>query len=659
MPYAPRETPRSGGRRRTRAAAATFAAGLALGPMMIAAPAAALGEDGPFELPLTTSEITVAPATETRVDIAAFVEDSAEPELDLGSTRLEIPQDAPADARERMTLSEDGRRLEIAGEGTWSIQGTQIVYLPAPGSPGAATPVALTIGSVHETRSEPAELTVAAPDSVVQRVRASAGQSVTVHLLEQDPQLVAGQQELLLEGLPNGSTVTSDGTRLVVPQQGSWQLSEDRLSLTFTPVRSKLGSQPTPVRYASYDESGQPARAGTVTVMTPVIPDTYRSAPFGDPIVFNLAEGMQNVSASTLELALPTDEPGAIELSEDRTEAVVPDQGVWRLDRSAGTVTFTPDSREVTVAAPMGVIGGDGEGATSSRALLDPGYPVMADLTAAGVHGSPVVFDLADQPGRDVRADAITFTVPIPEGATLAADARSLRVPGEGTWAYDVDAKTVTFTPATAEPGLVVTPVTIESPSVYSDNATTSTLTVQYASSVPTIRADDARTPPGTPVTADVLANDTPGAVGQPLDPASLRLRSLDAVNLEELENWTGSRLEIPDEGVFTIGNDGVLSFQPAAGFVGTTPRIDYLVTDSAGVVSRGTFAVEVDPEAESGAATPQDTAGINTVLAGLLPGAASTAVVFGAVVGLTLFAGGTMLWIGTRMEIDRRTWKD
>lgn len=642
-----------------RAAAASFAAGLALGPVMIASPAVALGEDGPFDLPLTTSEITVAPATETRVDIAAFVEDSAEPELDLGSTRLAIPEDVPAEVRERMTLSEDGLRLEVAGEGTWSIQGAQIVYLPDPGSSGATSPVALTIGSVHETRSEPAELTVAAPDSVVQRVQASAGESVTVHLLEQDPQVVAGQQELLLEGLPIGSTVTSDGTRLVVPEQGTWTLSEDRLSLTFTPVTSKLGIQPAPVRYATFDESGQPARAGTVTVTTPVIPDMHRSAPFGDPIVFNLAEGMQNVSASTLELALPADEPGAAELSEGGTRATVPGQGVWRLDRTAGTVTFTPDSREVTVTAPMGVVGGNGEGEVASRALLDTSYPIMADLAAGGVHGSPVVFDLADQPGRDVRADAITFTAPIPEGATLSADARTLRVPGEGTWTFDDDAKTVTFTPATSEPGLVVTPVSIESPSIYSDNATTSTLTVQYASSVPTIRGDEARTPPGTPVTADVLANDTPGAVGQPLDPASLRLRSLDAVNLEELDNWTGNRLEIPDEGVFTIGNDGVLSFQPAAGFVGKATRIDYLVTDSAGVVSHGTFTVEVDPGAESRTASPQDTAGINTVLAGVLPGAASTAVVFGAVVALTLFAGGAMLWIGTRMEIDRRTWKD
>lgn len=660
MPHAPRDPRRSDGRGGLRAAAATCAAGLALAPALLSAPALALGEDGPFDLPLTISEISVSETSETRVDLTALVEDSAEAELDLDTARLAVPESAPAELRERMSLDEDGTALTVAGEGVWSIEGRQLVFQPDPAPGSAASPVALTIGSVHETRSLPAEIRVTAPDTVVQRVRASAGEVVTVRLQEQDPRVIAGGQRLQLDGLPAGSTVTRDGSRVVVPKQGTWQLSEDRLTLTYTPRSPRLGYQPTPVSYAVRDASGAPSGAGTVTVVTPVIPDMKRSAQYGEPIVFTLAEGMQNISPDTLELALLSDASGAT-LSEDRTRATVPGQGSWYLDRDEATVTFTPESAEVTVTAPMGVTGGDGEGATSARALLDTSYPIMADLELGGVHGSPVVFDLSrSSAARDVRLDSMRLSArQMPPDATLAEDGLTLRVPGQGTWSADPSAQTVTFTPASSEPGMVVSPVVLEVPSLYADNLTTATLSVQYGTSAPTMRDDEVRTVPGEAVTADVLANDTPGGVGQPFQPASLRLRSMDAVNLGELENWTGTRLEIPDQGVFSIDSDGVLSFDPAEGFVGRTTSIDYLVTDAEGIVSVASFSVEVDPKAESTAASPQDTAGINTMLAGLLPSSASTAVVFGAVIALTVFAGGVMLWIGTRMEVDRRTWKD
>ncbi|MFC0675625.1 Ig-like domain-containing protein [Brachybacterium hainanense] len=659
MPQTPRETPRRQDRRPLREAAAVLAATLALAPLLIAAPALALGEDGPFDLPLTRSEVSISPSSVSRIDITALLADSAEPELDLDTAQLAIPADLPEEERARMALSEDRTTLVVQDEGTWSIVDGQIVYVPDGAFDREITPVAITVAAPGGVRSRPSELTVTTPETVMHRVSASAGEVVTIHLQDQDPDLVEGRAGLQLDDLPRSSTVTEDGRRVVIPEQGTWELSEDRLTLTFTPLRPRLDSgQPSPVHYTAVDASGEATSTGVVAVVEPVIPNMKRSARFGDSIVFTLAEGQQNIDPATLTLAPVTDD-GVATLSADGTVAEIPGQGRWILDRGESTVTFTPEDEDVIAAAPMGVRGGDGAGSTSSRALLDTSYPRIADLSQTGVHGSDVVFDPRSA-SRDIRADSLVLdAADLPEGATLSEDAQQLDVPGQGTWSIDREAMKIVFSPASADPGLVVSPVRVRAAGLYADNGTTATLTATFTGAVPTMRDDEVRTAPGVAITADVLANDTPAGVGQPLQPGTLRLRSMDAANLEELEDWTGTRLVIPDQGEYRIGSDGLLVFEPAPGFVGRAAEIEYLVTDSTGVPALATIAAEVDPDAASSAKVPQDTVGINTLLAGLMPDAPGTAVVFGSVVALTLFAGGTMLWIGSRMERDRRAWRD
>jgi len=41
------------------------------------------------------------------------------------------------------------------------------------------------------------------------------------------------------------------------------------------------------------------------------------------------------------------------------------------------------------------------------------------------------------------------------------------------------------------------------------------------------------------------------------------------------------------------------------------------------------------------------------------MPSSPSTSMVFGTIVLLLIFAGGVSLWIGWRIEVDRRTWSD
>src|SRR5699024_1249363 len=178
------------------------------------------------------------------------------------------------------------------------------------------------------------------------------------------------------------STVVDDGSRVVVPDQGVWQLSADGSSLTHTPSGPGPGHQPDPIRYLVLDGEGAPLHAGRVTVTVPIISDLYRSAPFGQDILFAVGEGQQNVDPSTLRLEpLPGSED--VEINEDGTEVTVPGQGVWTLDRDSATVEFSPQDSDVRRTAPMGITGGDGEGATATPALLDTAYPVLVDRQQA------------------------------------------------------------------------------------------------------------------------------------------------------------------------------------------------------------------------------------------------------------------------------------
>ncbi|WP_245822933.1 Ig-like domain-containing protein [Brachybacterium avium] len=156
-----------------------------------------------------------------------------------------------------------------------------------------------------------------------------------------------------------------------------------------------------------------------------------------------------------------------------------------------------------------------------------------------------------------------------------------------------------------------------------------------------------------------MLSNDTAGSGAQPLLPETLRISSLEATNLAELEDGRGTRLLIPGEGTFSVGDNGTVTFEPVEGFTGSTTPITYDVRDSAGVPVQATLVVDVDPDISASAEPVIEVSGINSLLVGLMPGSTGTAVLFGTIVLLLLFGGGVSLGIGLRMETDRRAWED
>ncbi|MGO1599585.1 MAG: Ig-like domain-containing protein [Brachybacterium sp.] len=634
-------------------AAALCAAGMLA--LSTALPATALGEDGSFDFPAETQTLQMVPSSITRIPIGALIDDGLEDQVDLGSAQLTLPQGADESTLEQMRLGEDSHSLEVTGEGTWTLLGDELVFTPLLGVEGPSAPIELTIGGLHEGRSQPIRLTPELLELEEVTARGSAGEAASIELPGDVP--AQGSARLELGGLPPGATVLDDGSRVTVPDQGAWQLAADGGTLTHTPAGPGLGRQLDPVRFVIEDDEGAVERAGRVTLSVPIISDLDWSAPYGQDILFVVGEGQQYVDPETLRLQ-PLDAPESHQASEDGTEVVVEGQGTWVLDRTAATVRFSPESAEVHETAPMGITGGDGMGNTASTAQLSTAYPILRSRSVAGPPGTEISVDMSAG-SRDVSSDSLRFDpAAAPEGADLAEDAAELTVAGEGTWRIDGETGAVEMTPAEGFTG-TSTPVGVIARGVYADNLVQATVQVIVAPVIATPRDDEGRTAPQNPFTVDVLSNDTAGSGSQPLDPETLRISSLAATNLSELDNGRGTRLLIPGEGVFTVGDNGTVTFDPVEGFTGRTTAVTYHVRDSAGVPVEASLVVDVDPDLSATAEPVIEVSGINSLLVGLMPGSPGTPVLFGTLVLLLLFGGGVSLWIGLRMETDRRAWED
>lgn len=294
---------------------------------------------------------------------------------------------------------------------------------------------------------------------------------------------------------------------------------------------------------------------------------------------------------------------GAVVTDGGRTLTVA-GEGQYRIDPATGAITFTPEATFTGNATPITYTAGNTAGATADAQLritvLEPA--AANDDRASTPYGTPVDVDVLgnDQASGGATIDPTSVVFPTagqPTGATVAMDGKTLTVPGEGVYTVDATTGSVRFTPAAGFTG-AATPV----PYSVTDS-TGATVAASISIDVqPALTNDNASTPPGQPVTLDVLDNDT----GAGLDPASVRLPSsgqpTDAIIAPD-----GRRLELPGVGVFTVGTDGSVTFTPASGFQGTTPAVAYEASSADGVAHTAQLTVSVAAPTRSASALPDN----------------------------------------------------
>jgi len=127
------------------------------------------------------------------------------------------------------------------------------------------------------------------------------------------------------------------------------------------------------------------------------------------------------------------------------------------------------------------------------------------------------------------------------------------------------------FTPAENFNGPTTISYTVTDPDGNEDTAVVD-VTVTPVNDAPDAVDDADETPSATPVTVDLLANDT----------------DVDGDDLSVVEATVPA-----DQGTLVDNGDGTVTFSPAAGFVGTA-TIAYTITDEEGLTDSAVHTVEV-----------------------------------------------------------------
>ena len=241
--------------------------------------------------------------------------------------------------------------------------------------------------------------------------------------------------------------------------------------------------------------------------------------------------------------------------------ATVPAEQGTLVDNGDGTVSFTPADDfngpatiSYTIEDPAGLQ--DSAIQTVNLAPVNDA-PVAEDDSDSTPEDTAVTVDLLAN-DFDVDGDDLTVI-----SATVPADEGTLIDNGDGT---------VTFTPAEDFTGEATISYSIEDAEGLTDSAV-HTITVSVVAEAPTAVDDTADTDEDTPITIDVLANDT--------DPQD------DPLTITEAS--------VPEEQgtVEIVGNE--LLFTPADDFTGPA-TITYTVEDPDGNADEGEAVVEVNP---------------------------------------------------------------
>ena len=243
---------------------------------------------------------------------------------------------------------------------------------------------------------------------------------------------------------PEGATVDADGTVVVVPGEGRYELDRASGTVTFTPEPAFTGTA-TPVPYVLTDAAGATATSTlTPTVTAVATPDTSTGV---QGVAQRLAVtdndgGAVSVDPATLRLVGPN--------GQDATTVVVPGEGTWTVD--GAELVFTPEPDFVGTATPVSyrvdTLAGDVVESTATptvtAAPVVPPVPVpvvtVPDVVVTPPAGAPAVFDLpAAVP--DVVPESVVLIQPNEAPATEVTT-------DEGTWQVQPTTGEVVFTPS-------------------------------------------------------------------------------------------------------------------------------------------------------------------------------------------------------------------
>ena len=484
---------------------------------------------------------------------------SGKPSFTPGDQRI------PIDMNQAMTFENGKDTLEVANEGTYTINADgSITFKPLKQFTGKATPV--TVKRVDANGTE---------------VTATYTPNVTKVTPSSTPATSSGPQGVPQTGTPvfkegapavpidySKQMTFDDGQpKKTVAGVGEYTINSDG-SITFTPDKKYVGT-PAAVTVKRVDENGTEVTATYTPTVTKVTPTGTGDKTEG--LQGQVQEGKVTFTPGHDSVPFPADSTPLFDNGTAMKE--VPNVGKFEVNAD-GKVTFTPDKQFKGETPELELTRVDANGTPVTvkyQAVVKEVTPTSTDATSNGIQGQP-------QKGTPTFTEGNPL-VPIDDTKPMTfEDGQSTKtVPGVGEYSINPDGS-ITFTPEKQYVG-TPTPVTVKR---VDKNGTpvTATYTPTVTKVTPTSTNATSTGPQGVPQTG------TPSFQGgDPLVP-------IDETVEPTFEDGSKEK-SIPGQGTYTIASDGTVTFTPDKQFVGNPAPVTVKRVDKNGTPVTATYSPE------------------------------------------------------------------
>ena len=475
-------------------------------------------------------------------------------------------QQIPIDMSKAMTFENGMNTLEVANEGTYTINADgSITFKPLKQFTGKARPVTVKrvdANGTEVTATYTPNVTKVTPTSTPATSSGPQGvpQTGTPVFKEGDPAVPIDYNKQM--------TFDDDQPKKTVAGVGEYTINSDG-SITFTPDKKYVGT-PAAVTVKRVDENGTEVRATYTPNVTEVTPRSTNA----------VSSGLQGQQQSGKPIFTPGDKAVPIDMAQpmtfedNQTTKKVDKVGTYVIE-SDGTITFTPEKQYVGTPTPVTVKRVDTNG-TEVTATYTPTVkrvtPRSTNAESTGLQGQPQSGTITFTPGD--QAVPIDMTKPM----TFENGTDTLVVADQGTYTINSDGS-ITFKPEKKFTGKA-TPVTVKRVDANGTEVTAKyTPTVEEV--VPNATGDQTEGPQGLVQNGKITFEAGRPEVGFSVDSTPV----FDTgTNVKEIENV----------GKFEVDIDGNITFTPVKTFVGKTPEIEVSRADVNGTIAKAKYQATV-----------------------------------------------------------------
>ncbi|MGX1739932.1 Ig-like domain-containing protein, partial [Bosea sp. NPDC055353] len=405
-------------------------------------------------------------------------------------------------------------------------------------------------------------------------------------------------------GVNGGNPITA-GTATLIPGVGTITINANG-SYSFAPAANYDGPIPVITYTVSDGQGGTDTSTLTLTMTpvndAPVATDDATTTPENTPVSGNVLTNDTDVDSTNLTVTFFTIDGTTYGAG---TTAAIPGVGTLVINTD-GSYTFTPAPNYDGPVPTATYTVSDGQ--LTDTAILtiiitpenDP--PVATDDTGTTPEDTTLTGNVLTN-DTDVDGDALSVTQFVVDGATYTAG-QAATIAGVGDLTINADGS-YTFVPAPNYNGPVpVATYTVSDGNGGTDQGTL-TLNVTPVNDPPVAVDDTGTTPEDTPLSGNVLGNDTDPDTGDTLTVVGFTVNGITFI--------AGATTTVP-EGTITVNADGSYTLVPAANYTGPVPVITYTVEDENGTRTTATLTLNVTPvndppvANDDNASTPEDT---------------------------------------------------